>query len=132
MATKSLVTFAADRPKTFKKTVSIPVAGAESFDIEFEFKNLTKREEAAVRDAAVAASEGKKDSDKPITWAGLADSSIGNDVAFFMSVTVGWKAPNDVPFSRDAFDQLLDEYRGAGEVIGEAFNAGIKGGAAGN
>ena len=131
MATKSLVTFAANRPKTFKKTVSVPVPGAESFDIEFEFKNLTKREEAAVRDAAVAASEGKKPAAPDVfSFVKHAEDTLKNDATYFMGLIAGWSL--DVPFSRDALDQLLDEYRGAAEVIGEAFNAGIKGGAAGN
>lgn len=130
---KSLVTFAANRPKTFKKTVSIPVAGGTPFDIEIEFKNLTSREEAVLRDSVEAATDGKKKDDQtPLTWVGIADSRIGNDVMFLMGVMVGWKAPDNIPFSRDTLDQLLDEYRGAGAVIGEAFNVGVKGGAAGN
>ena len=129
MAAKSIINFLPVRPETFKRKASIPVAGGKPFEIEFEFYNLTRRQEAKMRDEVIAAKPATTIGAET-TWESIADTGILQDSSFFLRMVKGWNV--DAPLNAASLDQLLDECRGAGEAINKAFNEGSRGVEAGN
>lgn len=85
---------------TFKAKADIPVPGAEPAPLQLEFKHFSQ----SGWDAYLKEHDGIKVRD-----------------ALF-DVVVGWEI-DGVPFSREAFDTLLDEYPGAEAAIWNAYHA---------
>lgn len=95
---------------TFRAKVLIPAPG-ETFAVEFEFKHFTRK-------AYGEWLTGKRAKDRTYTDA-------------VMEIAVGW-FDVDAEFSRDAVEELLQNYHTAGQAILEAHATELTGAKLGN
>lgn len=94
---------------TFRATVAIPVAGAESAELEFEFRHKT-RDEAKAWFASFA---GRSEAD------------------CLMDIVAGWHNCEAV-FGKEALETLLQNYAQAGNAILAAYASELIGARLGN
>ena len=93
---------------TFKSSVSIPVPGGKSADIEFIFKHRTR---AAFKE--------------------FVETLPGaEDVDVLMDIASGWDL--DEPFGKDSVEKLVERYMGSAHAVLEVYLAELTGARAKN
>jgi hypothetical protein len=93
---------------TFKATVSIPVAGGKSADVEFIFKHRTRDDFKEFMETLAGA----------------------EDVDALMDIASGWDL--DEPFGKDAVEKLVQRYMGSARAVLDVYLAELTGARAKN
>lgn len=132
------------RPKSFKRTVSFPMPGEEAGSIEVEFKYRTRSELAEFSDGIQASVQA--DAEQEVTrlkaaidkGEAIAEPSQAEitarqnafHVRYLMGAVDGWNL--DVPFDKEAVEQLVDELPAAVSAIVTDYRAALAEGRLGN
>jgi hypothetical protein len=132
------------RPKSFKRTVTFPMPGEDAGSMEVSYVYRTRSEFATFTDElqAAAKEDGKKELDR-MTAALEAGNALPEpsqadftkrqnafNVRYLMSAVDGWNL--DVPFDREAVEQLVDELPAAVSAIVADYRAALIEGRLGN
>lgn len=141
MATKIIL---GKRPKSFKRTVTFPMPGEEAGSIEVVFKYRTRLEVAQLDDELQAkikadaeaevsrmkeAIEKKQVITEP-TQAEITARQNAYNVEYLMKTVEGWNL--DIPFDREAVEQLVDELPAAVGAIASDYRLALREGRLGN
>lgn len=109
------------RPKSFRRTVTLPLPEGGEGVFEVDFRYRTRREHAAFVDELIASSSAlakaaaEKVDGAAFSMVTVVDGAIKKNAADLMKVLDGWAL--DVPLTEEALDQLCDEFPTAAEVI---------------
>lgn len=132
------------RPTSFKRTITFPMPGEDAGSIEVQFKYRTRSEFAAFSDeiqasvtadagAEVARLRAKLDAGETIVDLSQADITARQNAfhaRYLMGALEGWNL--DVPFDKEAVDQLVDELPAAVSAIVSDYRAAVTEGRLGN
>jgi ATP-dependent exoDNAse (exonuclease V) alpha subunit len=132
------------RPKSFKRTITFQMPGEEAGTIEVLFRYRTRSEVAALTDELQAKikAEGdaeverikvaiEKKEDVPAqTQSDLTARQNAFNVQYLLAVIDGWNL--DVPFDKEAAEQLADELPSAVAAIVSDYRGALHEGRLGN
>jgi LytS/YehU family sensor histidine kinase len=132
------------RPKSFKRTITFPMPGEESGSIEVLFTYRTRLELAALDDEMQAkikadgeaevekmkAAIEKKQPVAELTQAEVTARQNAYNVDYLMRAVEGWNL--DIPFDREAVEQLVDELPAAVGAIANDYRLALREGRLGN
>jgi hypothetical protein len=132
------------RPKSFKRTITFPMPGEEQGTIEVMFKYRTRSEVAALADelqaklkvegeaevARIKVAIEKKETMPEHTQSELVARQNAINVEYLLNVVDGWNL--DVPFDKEAAEQLADELPSAVAAIVNDYRAALHDGRLGN
>jgi hypothetical protein len=132
------------RPKSFKREVTFPILEGESGSMEVTFKYRTRKEFAQLNDDMQATAQAAGETEiaklkataeageeiKPLTQLEMHEHTVALQADYLMQVVEGWNL--DVPFNREAVEQLIDEVPGAIVAINTAYRTAITEGRLGN
>ncbi|WCM86647.1 phage tail assembly chaperone [Acidovorax sp. NCPPB 3576] len=131
-----------NRPKNFKKTISVPMLDGTSGTIECLFKYRTRKEfgefvdgltEAARAEGKAAEESAERDGQnepKPFSLKDHLEKTVGANAQYILEILEGWNL--DVELSRESLEQLADELPGATAAIVETYRTAITEGRLGN
>ncbi|MCA1857455.1 phage tail assembly chaperone [Massilia oculi] len=132
------------RPETFSKEVSFPMLDGSTGCIRIDYLYRTRKEHAAFIDSIQAGIEAKAKSESE-RYKALADAGedlpmlkqsdvvsyqVEANVDTIMGAVKGWNL--DIPFDREAVEQLVDELPAAVAAILTAYREAITEGRLGN
>lgn len=132
------------RPKHFVRPVSFPMLDGTTGTVEVEFIYRSRKEFAELVDTNQATIKAKADAEvarmKQVVSEGEAVSDFKQadlvahqaefNAAYLMQIVKGWNL--DVPFSREAVDELVDEVPAAVNAINSAYREALLEGRLGN
>ena len=129
------------RPKNFKKTISVQMLDGTTGTVECVFKYRTKKEfgelidgitEAARQSVKVAEPvEGESPVEvKPFSLAEYHANSVNAAADYILQILEGWNL--DVELSKDALEDLGNEFPGASAAIIETYRTAVTEGRLGN
>lgn len=132
------------RPETFSKEVAFPMLDGSTGCIKVEFKYRTRKEHAEFVDGIQASIEAKAKAeaerykaladagqDAPqIKQADIVGYQVAASVDTIMGAVKGWNL--DIPFDREAVEQLVDELPAAVAAIVSTYREAIVEGRLGN
>ena len=122
-----------NRPKNFKRTISVQMLDGTTGTVECIFKYRTKREYGefidGITEAGRAAEKAKEaakvegEEVKPFSLAEYLEKSVDAGSDYILSILEGWNL--DVELSKEAVEDLANEYPGAAAAIIETYRAAI-------
>lgn len=121
-----------NRPKNFKKTVTVDLLDGTKGSIELVYKYKTRTEFGAFLDQMFADAGVKPavDADAKVLIAEIMEKTRNTNADYIMAVCEGWNL--DEEFERDAVAQLCDELPGVANAIMETYRTAITEGRLGN
>lgn len=130
-----------NRPKNFKRTISVQMLDGTTGTVECVFKYRTKKEFGELIDGITeAARQSLKSAEptegeapveaKPFSLAEYHGNSVSAAADYILQILEGWNL--DVEFSKDALEDLGNEFPGASAAIIETYRAAITEGRLGN
>lgn len=144
MAAKAVKIVLGKRPETFSRVVTFPMVDGSTGCMKVDYEYRTRKEFAAFADEIQAelkaagdeqlskyqkASEGGDDV-PAFTQAEILAREAGFKSSYIMRTVRGWNL--EIPFDREAVDQLVDELPAAAAAIIEAYREAIVEGRVGN
>jgi hypothetical protein len=121
------------RPKSFKRTITFQMPGEEAGTIEVLFRYRTRSEVAALTDelqAKIKVAIEKKEDVPAQTQSDLTARQNAFNVQYLLAVIDGWNL--DVPFDKEAAEQLADELPSAVAAIVSDYRGALHEGRLGN
>ena len=128
------------KPKNFKKTISVQMLDGTTGTVECVFKYRTKKEYGEFIDGiteAARASEKAKETTKaeeaevkPFSLAEYHANSVNAAADYILQILEGWNL--DVELSKDALEDLGNEFPGASAAIIETYRTAVTEGRLGN
>ena len=121
-----------NRPKSFKRTVKVPMLDGSEGSIEVTFKYRTRSEFGAFIDAITEAAgvKQKADEDAKFSLADLMEKTKESNADYLFKVIEGWNL--DEEFTLPNVAQLCDELPGAASAIMETYRLAVTEGRLGN
>lgn len=122
-----------NRPKTFKRTISVDLLEGGKGAIEMLFKYRTKVEFGQFLDELLAKGgmqPAKRDDDEKLSLLAAQQKTTETNADYIMAIAEGWNL--DFDFSRDNVMQLCDELPAAALAIMETYRLAINEGRLGN
>ena len=124
------------RPKSFKRTVQVPLHEGAPGELEVHFKYRTRSEFGAFVDQIIAAAKVAPPA-RPVDGDELAlsmhaamEAARDQNADYLLQVLDGWNL--DTPLSLDTLRQLCDELPGAAIALMDAYRAACVEGRLGN
>ena len=128
------------RPKDFKRTISVQMLDGTTGTVECIFKYRTKKEYGefidSITEAGRAAEKAKEaakidgEEVKPFSLAEYLEKSVEAGSDYILKILEGWNL--DVELSKEAVEDLANEFPGAAAAIIEAYRAAVTEGKSGN
>ena len=132
------------RPEHFTRDVSFPMLDGSTATIEVKFVYRSRKEFAELVDANQASIKAKAEAEVDRMKQAAKDGATPGDfkqadliahqadfsVAYLMQIVKGWNL--DVPFNRDAVDELVDTLPAAVNAINAAYREALLEGRLGN
>lgn len=128
------------RPKNFKKTISVQMLDGTTGTVECVFKYRTKKEYGefidGITEAARAAEKAKETPKaeeaevKPFSLAEYLEKSVDAGADYILQILEGWNL--DVELSKEAVEDLANEFPGAAAAIIETYRTAVTEGRLGN
>lgn len=123
------------RPKTFKRTVQVPLHEGAVGELEVQFKYRTRREfgqfvDDMVRSAQVAPPASQADADVAFSMAAAMEAARDQNAEYLLQIVEAWSL--DEPLSLDSLRQLCDELPGAARALMDDYRAACIEGRLGN
>lgn len=122
-----------NRPKTFKRVISVDLLEGGKGAIEVIFKYRTKVEFGEFLDKLLAdggLQPAKRDDDEKLSLLSAQQKTTETNADYIMSIVEGWNL--DADFNRDNVKQLCDELPAAALAIMETYRLAINEGRLGN
>ncbi|MBI3103242.1 MAG: hypothetical protein HYY98_17070 [Burkholderiales bacterium] len=122
------------RPRNFKRVVSfdLPEGGKGSIEVSFVYR--TRKEFGQFVDevfsAAGVAPASQADDDVKFSLAKALEKTVDTNADYIIKIVDGWNL--DAEYSRDAVQQMCDEYPGAAQAVIESYRLAITEGRLGN
>lgn len=127
-------------PKNFKRTISVQMLDGTTGTVECVFKYRTKKEYGEFIDGiteAARASEKAKETTKveeaeakPFSLAEYLEKSVDAGADYILQILEGWNL--DVELSKEAVEDLANEFPGAAAAIIETYRTAVTEGRLGN
>lgn len=123
------------RPKTFDKTITIPMheGGEGKFTVQYVYRTRTEFGafvDDLVQSAGVKPPASQDEADVKYSLQRAMEATRDTNADYLLKVVAGWDL--DEPFNRATVQQLCDELPGAAYALIEAYRAAITEGRLGN
>lgn len=128
------------RPKNFKRTISVQMLDGTTGTVECVFQYRTKKEYGefidGITEAARAAEKAKETTKtddaeaKPFSLAEYLEKSVDAGADYILQILEGWNL--DVELSKEAVEDLANEFPGAAAAIIETYRVAVTEGRLGN
>lgn len=118
------------RPKTFKRTITVPLLEGGDGSVEVTYKYMTRSEFGSFIDGIFAEANEAPASDGQFKMADLMAKTRDKNAAYLLDVLDGWNL--DVPLNRETAEQICDELPAAASEIMEQYRKAIVEGRLGN
>lgn len=121
-----------NRPKSFKKTVTVDLLDGTKGSLELVYKYKTRTEFGAFLDQMFSDAGVKPpaDADAKVLIAEIMEKTRDTNADYIIAVCEGWNL--DEEFSRESVAQLCDELPGVANAIMETYRTAITEGRLGN
>ena len=122
------------RPKNFKRAVSFDLPEGGKGAVEATFVYRTRTEFGSFVDelleGAGVSAKGQGDEDVKLSLKEALEKTVDTNAEYLMKVMEDWNL--DVEFSKDAVQQMCNEYPGAALALIDAYRLAITEGRSGN